>query len=214
MLIAIDGPAASGKGTIAKMVANQYNLKYLDTGRLYRGVGYLASQILSGDNGSELTEDEFSTKVTEIARNLDLSILESEEIETEEIGKYASIVSSIPSVREALLQTQLDVAKSAGGAILDGRDIGTVICPDADFKFFITANPKIRAERRFLQLQVKKKDVTKASVLDDIIARDKRDSGRTVAPLAPATDAIFIDTSDLSIEDVFRKVKDVIDSSM
>lgn len=213
MLIAIDGPAASGKGTIAKKIAKHYGLEYLDTGRLYRAVGYTFLK-QEGSDMAELSNEQIKEKATNIAAKLDLKTLGLEEIETEEVGKYASIVSAIPEVRDILKDIQIDVAKSPVGAVLDGRDIGTVICPDADFKFFITANPQIRAKRRFLQLQSKKKDVSETAVLEDIRARDERDSGRKVAPLAPASDAIFIDTSELSIDDVFNKAKGIIDSSV
>lgn len=213
MLIAIDGPAASGKGTIARRVAAYYGLEYLDTGLLYRAVGYE----LMGFSGVEnFSEEEVRRKAIKVAKALTVDDIESagESLTTEEVGRYASIVSAIPEVRAELLQMQKDVSNSPDGAILDGRDIGTVVCPDAKFKFFITANPEVRAERRFLQLQKKGKDVTKASVLEDIKARDDRDSNRKVAPLAPATDAIFVDTSSMSIKDVVQNVIDVVDSSI
>ncbi len=214
MLIAIDGPAASGKGTIAKQIAANYNLKYLDTGRLYRAVGFLLENSMEGRDITTLSYDELQVKAEEIAKNLDLNILNNPEILNEEIGKIASIVSAIPQVRDALMDVQKMVASDESGSVLDGRDIGTVICPDADFKFFITASAEIRAKRRFLQLQASKKDVKEADVLQDILSRDERDSNRIVAPLAPATDAIFLDTTEMSIDDVFKNVKNVIDSSI
>lgn len=214
MLIAIDGPAASGKGTIARRVASHFGLSYLDTGKLYRAVGLK----LMGKYPNLRTSDDVTSDIkiasTEEAEQLNLDQLDNEELETEDVGRYASIVSAIPEVRKALFNLQKEFSAREKGAVLDGRDIGTVICPDADFKFFITANPEIRAERRFLQLQSKKKHVTKASVLEDILSRDRRDSGRKIAPLEPAKDALSIDTSNMSIEDVFQKVKNVIDSSI
>jgi cytidylate kinase len=224
MLIAIDGPAASGKGTIAKMIAAHFGLEYLDTGRLYRLVGFElmkknGTQELRNSGNFENRNDpkllssqspEFIALAINIAKNLDTSNINSEELETEEVGKAASIVSAIPEVRSALLDFQRRTAKHPKGAVLDGRDIGTVICPNANFKFFITANPEVRANRRYLQLKSKNKDVTEQQVLNDIISRDERDSNRSIAPLLPAIDAISIDTSNIGINDVFERVKGII----
>jgi cytidylate kinase len=239
MLIAIDGPAASGKGTIAKMIAAHFGLEYLDTGRLYRLVGFelmknkisviaREPELASGERGNPEKQkdnnwiaskqaprnDELRELATNIAKNLDISNINNEEIETEEVGKAASIVSAIPEVRAALLDLQRRTAKHPKGAVLDGRDIGTVICPNANFKFFITAKPEIRANRRYLQLKSKNKDVTEQQVLNDIISRDERDSNRSIAPLLPAIDAISIDTSNIGINDVFERVKGVIEGNV
>lgn len=217
MLIAIDGPAASGKGTVARMIAAHLGLEHLDTGRLYRLVGFNLLKlpefsIQSSAKSTKSLNSELFILATEIAKKLDISDISSEELETEEVGRAASIVSAIPEVRAALLEYQRNIAKSPKGAVLDGRDIGTVICPNADYKFYITATPEARARRRFLQLQAKGKDVKEAEILKDIISRDERDSGRSVAPLMPAIDAIYIDTTDMSAEQVFEKVKEVVTS--
>ena len=202
MLIAIDGPAASGKGTVAKMIAKHYSLEHLDTGRLYRLVAW---DILK--SGKPLSEAENA------AKNLDISQINNEEIETEEVGAMASKVSAIPEVRAELLDFQRRVSKSPKGAVLDGRDIGTVICPNANFKFYITAEAEVRAKRRFDQLRAKGKKVVEADILKDILARDERDSNRNVAPLLPAIDAIYIDTTNLTVEQVFDKVCTIIASN-
>ncbi len=205
MLIAIDGPAASGKGTVAKRIAAHFGLEYLDTGRLYRLVGW---ELLRKRPGAEPLDTRLAT---EIAGNLDLSKISSEELETEEVGMAASQVSAIPGVRAALLAFQQNIAKNPKGAVLDGRDIGTVVCPQAKFKFFITAEAEIRAKRRFLQLSLRKPDIKEADILRDILSRDARDKGRKIAPLIPAQDAIYIDTTNIGIEEVFDRVKRVIE---
>lgn len=210
MLIAIDGPAASGKGTVGKMVAQHFHLEYLDTGRLYRLVGYILLNQFPDIEASKLDNTEAAIK---IAENLDTSDINNEKLESELVGMMASKVSAIPEVRSALMDFQRRVAASPKGAVLDGRDIGTVICPNADFKFFITAEADTRAKRRYNQLKLRKKNIKEAQVLEDILSRDRRDKGRTIAPLVPAIDAIYIDTTNLSIEAVFEKVKEVIKSS-
>lgn len=209
MLIAIDGPAASGKGTVARMLAKHFDLKYLDTGKLYRAVGY--NLLINKFSLPLKINSEIILKSTAYIKNLKLSHLNNSELETEEVGAYASFVSAIPEVREGLLHFQRKVAASERGAVLDGRDIGTVICPNADFKFFITADAEIRAKRRFKQLQERKKDVKEADILRDIKLRDERDSKRQVAPLKPAEDAITINTNDISPNEVFDKIVDIIE---
>jgi CMP/dCMP kinase len=232
MLIAIDGPAASGKGTVAKKLAEHYGLEYLDTGRLYRLVGWellknnpavIASDHSERGNPAETSDgwiassampprnDGLRERAIGISHSLDLSSIGSEEIETEEVGRAASIVSAIPEVRAALLEFQRNIAKSPKGAVLDGRDIGTVICPNADFKFYITAEPEARAKRRYLQLKARKKNVSEAEILKDILSRDERDKNREVAPLVPAMGAIYIDTTEMDVEHVFAKIRDVIE---
>lgn len=184
--VAIDGPAAAGKGTISKAVAAHFGFAHLDTGLLYRAVG---AKVLAG--ADPLTA----------AKTLDPTDLENDALRTPEVAQAASQVAVIPDVRTALVDFQRSFAKRKGGAVLDGRDIGTVICPAADAKLFVTASPECRAERRFKELQGKGMDVSAQQVLADVIERDKRDSERATAPLIAAADAQQIDTSDLSIDE-------------
>ncbi|MDE9449685.1 (d)CMP kinase [Aliiroseovarius sp. Z3] len=183
--VAIDGPAAAGKGTISKAVAAHFGFAHLDTGLLYRAVG---AKVLAGSDP------------VQAAKALTPEDLEGE-LRTPEVAQAASRVAVLPDVRAALFEFQRSFAARDGGAVLDGRDIGTVICPDADVKLFVTASPEIRAERRYLELSNKGIEVTQKDVLADVIARDKRDSERAEAPLKPAEDAVIIDTSELSIAD-------------
>lgn len=209
-IIAIDGTSATGKGTLGIRLAQTFDYAYLDTGALYRGIGY---QMLL--NGEELTNIESAVRIARSLTSEKMLHLQNESaIRTEECGKAASIISPIPGVRQALFDFQRRFAENpvqkngqpAQGAILDGRDIGTVICPDADFKFFLTARPEIRAERRFKELQSKGLCVIFENVLSDVLSRDKRDSERTTAPLRPADDAIVLDTSDLTADEVYTRV--------
>jgi cytidylate kinase len=191
VVIAVDGPAASGKGTIAQALAREYGLPHMDTGLLYRAVA-LNLWRWGGDPGNEF----------EALRACDqLSFDPSdEELRSEPVSKIASMISAYPSVRAALLKRQQDFAAQAGGAVLDGRDIGTVIAPDADVKLFVTASPKVRAERRLKELEARGMPAHFSDVLADIHARDERDSGREVAPLKSAADAVLLDTSELDPE--------------
>jgi len=191
VVIAVDGPAASGKGTIAQALAREYGLPHMDTGLLYRAVA-LNLWRWGGDPGNEF----------EALRACDqLSFDPSdEELRSEPVSKIASMISAYPSVRVALLKRQQDFAAQAGGAVLDGRDIGTVIAPDADVKLFVTASPKVRAERRLKELEARGMPAHFSDVLADIHARDERDSGRDVAPLKSAADAVLLDTSELDPE--------------
>lgn len=200
--IAVDGPAASGKGTLARKVAEGLGLAYLDTGKLYRAIGYqmLHSPADISDNST------FTSEAIHYAKTLDVTETENEHLYDEGVGNMASQVSVIPEVREALLSFQKDFFNHLQGAVLDGRDIGTVICPDADFKFFITATIETRAQRRFKQLQKEDKNVIYENVLQDLQRRDKRDSERKVAPLMPADDAICIDTTSMAADEVLREV--------
>ena len=191
-IIAFDGPAASGKGTLASVIAADYGLAFLDTGLLYRAVGYLAHQ--SG------IAFEDAKALGALAQSLDLKIMEHEALRGREAGERASQVAAIKEVRAALKQFQIDFAHQSGGAVLDGRDIGTVIAPDAPIKLFVTAKPEIRAHRRWLQLVKDNPSLSEAAILDDIRHRDERDSGRKDAPLTKAEDALLLDTSNLSIE--------------
>ncbi len=192
MIIAIDGPAASGKGTIARRLAQHFGLPHLDTGLLYRAT----ARVLL-DHGERLDDAE---RAVSAARGLALTDFEEERLRGAEIGEAASVVAAIPAVRAALLETQRAFATQDSGAVLDGRDIGTVICPDANAKLFVTARPETRAQRRALELRGRGERADYADVLADILRRDERDSGRSSAPLVAAPDAILLDTSDLDVD--------------
>lgn len=195
--IAIDGPAAAGKGTIAKAVAAHFGFAHLDTGLLYRAVG---AKVLAGADAGEAAK---TLTPDDLAGNL----------RTSDIAQAASRVATIPEVRAALLTFQRDFARREGGAVLDGRDIGTVICPDAEVKLFITARAEIRAERRFLEHVAKGDTTSRADVLADVIARDKRDADRAESPMKPATDAMIIDTSDMAIATALAAVIRAVDQA-
>ena len=192
MIIAIDGPAASGKGTIGKRLAARYRLRHLDTGLLYRAV---AKEML--DSGHALDDVAHATAA---ARQLDPSRFDEPALKAHAIGSAASVVSAIPEVREALFALQRDFAAPPPGAVLDGRDIGTVICPEADVKIFVTATPQVRAKRRAAEMRASGIAVDDSEVLADIRRRDERDSTRSAAPLLRADDAVLLDTTDLDIE--------------
>lgn len=196
MIIAVDGPAASGKGTIARALAKHYRLPHLDTGLLYRAVAA---------NVQRLELDPTIEADCVAACDFDESLLEDPILRTDEIGKLASIVSVHPLVRAALLHRQRRFAHQPGGAVLDGRDIGTVIAPDADAKLFIRATPNIRAKRRHAELRARGSTVSLDRVLLDIRARDLRDSTRGTAPMQPADDAALLDTSFLSIDAAIQR---------
>jgi CMP/dCMP kinase len=191
LVIAVDGPAASGKGTIARALANRYDLPHLDTGLLYRAV---ALNLLQTDGDPD---NEFSS-----ARACDISQIDlaDPELKSEMVGGIASRISTYGLVREALLERQRNFAAQPGGAVLDGRDIGTVIAPHAQVKLFVTASPEVRAERRYRELIAQGRNVHLPDVLADIHARDERDTGRAAAPLRMVEDAQLIDTSDMSAE--------------
>lgn len=193
MIIALDGPAASGKGTLAKQLATHFNLPHLDTGLLYRAMGFLAHQNSVKDEAA----------IVALAPLMP-SVLENPILRSREAGEWASVVASLPLVREALLQFQQDFANQQGGAVLDGRDIGTIIAPKADIKLFVTASPQERAMRRFKELVGKGEDVTFAAILADIEKRDERDKGRAAAPLIMAHDAYLLDTTEMDKEAAFR----------
>ncbi len=192
MIIAIDGPAASGKGTLARRLAEAFALPHLDTGLLYRAT---ARAVL--DAGGDLTDPEAAASA---AAALDLLRLDEDRLRGKDMGEAASIVAAMPAVRLALLAAQRDFAGAAAGAVLDGRDIGTVICPHADAKIFVVASAEARAVRRARELEGRGERVDPAAVLADIRRRDARDSGRSSAPLKPADDAVTLDTTDLGIE--------------
>ena len=191
MIIAVDGPAASGKGTIAKALARHYGLPHLDTGLLYRAVAFTVRRM-------DLDPAREADAVA--ACDFDESLLDDPALRSDEIGQLASIVSVHPLVRAALLQRQKRFARQPGGAVLDGRDIGTVIAPNANAKLFVKATPQVRAQRRHRELVGNGIEVTFAKVLGDIRARDARDSARSVAPLTMAADAALLDTSAMTID--------------
>ena len=203
LVIAVDGPAASGKGTLARRLAAHYGLAYLDTGSLYRATG-LAVMAAGGDASDEAA-------AVKAAASLDPDLYDDEDLRSPGAGEAASKVAAIPAVRAALLQLQRDVAATPPGAVLDGRDIGTVVCPDADAKLFVTALPETRAQRRHLEHAGRGEDITYDEVLADIRRRDERDSSRAVAPLAPAADAHLLDTTELGIEAAFQAALDLVE---
>lgn len=190
--VAIDGPAAAGKGTISRAVAKHFGFAHLDTGLLYRAVGIKTLEI-----GRGVIDTQVAIRV---AKNLSDTDVARDDLRTAMVAQSASKVAIIPEVRAALLAYQKTFAKREGGAVLDGRDIGTVVCPDADIKFFVTASEEVRAERRFKELVVKKPDLTFDKVLADLQARDARDSSRDAAPMVSANDAHLLDTTKLSID--------------
>jgi cytidylate kinase len=206
MIIAVDGPAASGKGTIARALARHYGLPHLDTGKLYRATG-LAVRMAGGDPNDVAA-------ATAAARGLDPALLDDPDLMSGENAQNASIVSAHPSVRAALLETQRAFAAQPGGAVLDGRDIGTVIAPHASAKLFVTATPEVRAQRRHRELTAKGDPADFANVLADIEARDARDSGRSAAPLRRADDAALLDTSELSIDAAVQRAIALVEAAI
>ena len=206
LVIAVDGPAASGKGTIAARLAIHYGLPHLDTGLLYRAVGLAVL-----DAGQDLGDAEAAEAA---ALSLDLAALADNVRLTErDAGEAASRVASHPGVRAALLTLQQDFAGQPGGAVLDGRDIGTVIAPGAVAKLYVTATPEVRAERRWKQLTARGQDIAFADMLEDIRRRDERDSGRDSAPMVQADDAVLLDTTDLGIEAAFDAARRIVEAA-
>jgi cytidylate kinase len=195
MMIAIDGPAASGKGTLAKRIADHFGFACLDTGLLYRAV---ARDVAAR---GEALEDEAAG--ARAAETLELATLDDPELRSPSAGEAASVVAKLPAVRKALLDLQRTFAAREPGAVLDGRDIGTVVCPDADIKIFVTADLGVRAGRRYEELRRRGDPVTLAEVTDVLRLRDERDRSRAEAPMRPADDAILLDTTDLDIEAAF-----------
>lgn len=210
LVIAVDGPAASGKGTLAAKLAAHYGLPHLDTGLLYRAVG---KKTMLAKGSSPLTTDD-SALAIDAARTLSADDLAAPDLATEAIGQAASIVSAVPEVRAALLDYQRNFAAHPKGAVLDGRDIGTVICPDADVKLFITATAEIRAERRFKQQQAIDPKASYNAVLADIRQRDERDMNRSAAPLKAAENAITLDTSQMGIAEVLARSIDITEKAI
>jgi cytidylate kinase len=194
VIIAIDGPAASGKGTLGKRLAAHYGLRHLDTGLLYRAV---AKALL--DAGIEPSD---RARAVAAAKAIDPADFDETALKAYAVGEVASVVSAIPDVRAALFNFQREFAATPPGAVLDGRDIGTVICPDADVKIFVTATPEVRARRRALELRGRGENADESDVLADIRRRDERDRSRTAAPLLQATDAHLLDTTDMNADAV------------
>lgn len=214
-VIALDGPAAAGKGTLARRLAAHYNLAYLDTGALYRAVGLSVLR-----QGGDPTDP---VAATEAAKNLNPSLLEDPDLRSASAGDASSKVAAIPGVRAALFDWQRRFAAQPqaavdgsprSGSVLDGRDIGTVICPDAAVKIFVTASPEARANRRLKELQARGEKAIYARVLEDIRERDARDAARADAPMKAADDAVHLDTSDLDIDQVFAKAKAIVDERL
>ncbi len=195
-VIAIDGPAAAGKGTLAARLAEAYDLPHLDTGLLYRAIGRRMA-----DEGADLDD---AALAGGYARRLEIADLARGDLRGREAGEIASRVAVHPDVRAALVEFQRGFAARPEGAVLDGRDIGTVICPDADVKLYVTASPEVRARRRTEELVAKGREVDYGQILAEVRERDERDSGRAVAPLKPAADAVIIDTSDLDRDGAFE----------
>jgi len=204
MIIAIDGPAASGKGTLGKRLAAHYGLRHLDTGLLYRAV---AKALL--DEGTPLDD---RAAAAAAARALDASAFDEKVLKSHAVGEAASLVSAIPEVRDALLDFQRDFGRSPPGAVLDGRDIGTVIFPDAEVKILVTATAQERARRRTLELKAAGSKVSEAEILADILRRDERDTKRAVAPLKAAPDAHLLDTTHLDIDAAFRAAVAIVEA--
>jgi cytidylate kinase len=210
MIIAIDGPAASGKGTLSRRLAKHYGFACLDTGKLYRAVGW---KIL--DSGQDPAN---SAAAEAIARQIGPADLEGARLSEDRVSQAASVVAAHPGVRAALLDFQHDFARhppnGAKGAILDGRDIGTVICPDAEVKLFVTASTEARALRRFKELQESGAEAIYQRVLQDIEQRDARDRGRSTAPLKQADDALLLDTTALDADAAFKEAVDLVENKL
>ncbi len=205
MIIAIDGPAASGKGTIARRLASHYGLPHLDTGLLYRAT----AAVLMAEDRDMYDE----SAAVAAARGLGLTDFDETALRTSEMAEAASVVATMPGVRAALIEAQRAFAARPGGAVLDGRDIGTVICPGADVKIFVTAAPTARAQRRALELVQSGQKADYRSILADIVQRDARDSGRTAAPLRPADDAALLDTTHLGIDAAFAEALRIVEAA-
>ncbi|UWQ20878.1 d(CMP) kinase [Jannaschia sp. W003] len=196
--VAIDGPAAAGKGTIGREIAARFGMRHLDTGLLYRAVG---ARTLRGE------------EAVAAARGLEAADLEGD-LRRQDVAAAASRVAAVPEVRAALVDWQRGFARAAGGAVLDGRDIGTVICPEAEVKLYVTASPEVRAERRFAELAASDATLTREGVLEDVLARDARDMGRAEAPLVAAEDAVVLDTSTMSVEEAVGAAVAIVASAL
>ena len=218
MIIAIDGPAGSGKSTVAKLLAKKLGYTYIDTGAMYRAVALKIKNLgidpedlnkvlkIMEETSIDLEPDENGVKVFLDGKDV------SKDIRTEEIGKIASKIARYPQVRKILVQMQRELGKKARDVVIEGRDTGTVIFPDADIKFFFTASPEIRAERRYKELKEKGLDVSYDEILKEVKERDYLDTTRKDSPLKPAKDAIIIDTSDKNLDEVLQEVLDIVKS--
>ena len=204
MIIALDGPAASGKGTIAKQIAAVYGLHHLDTGLIYRAV---AKAVLDRGHSPDNIEE-----ATAAAVALDPVKFDEQALKAQTITEAASVVAALPEVRQALMNYQRQFATKPPGAVLDGRDIGTVIAPGADVKLFVTASPEVRAARRARELQARGEKASQDEVLADLLRREERDSRRTAAPLKLAPDAHLLDTTHLDIDAAFRAAIEIIEA--
>jgi CMP/dCMP kinase len=202
MIVTLDGPAASGKGTLARRLAEHLKLPHLDTGLLYRCV---AEQMRL--QGCALDD---AAAALRVARSVNLADLDRKRLSRADLGEAASRIAAVPEVRAALLKLQQDFARRPGGAVLDGRDTGTVIAPEAEVKIFVMASPEVRAGRRHRELAARGEAVSFEQILSDIRRRDERDAGRAAAPLKPAPDAVLLDTTDLDIEAAFREVLNIV----
>jgi cytidylate kinase len=204
MIIAIDGPAASGKGTLGKAVAAHYGLRHLDTGLIYRAV---AKAVLDAGRRT----DDMGAAIA-AARSIDPEQFDEVALKVPAVGEAASVVSAIPEVRAALIAFQREFAAKPPGAVLDGRDIGTVICPNADVKIYVTATAEMRARRRAAEYRAQGRKIEDSAVLADILKRDERDSRRAIAPLKRAADAHLLDTTDMDISTAIRAAIDIVEA--
>ncbi|AXV17004.1 (d)CMP kinase [Neorhizobium sp. SOG26] len=206
MIIAIDGPAAAGKGTLSRQIAETYGFQHLDTGLTYRAT---AKALL--DAGLPLDNEEVAEK---IAREVELAGLDREVLSAHAIGEAASKIAVMPAVRRALVEAQRTFSQRKPGTVLDGRDIGTVVCPDAAVKLYVTASPEVRAKRRYDEILGRGGEADFAEIFADVQKRDERDMGRADSPLRPAEDAHLLDTSEMSIEAAFQAAKVIIDAAL
>jgi cytidylate kinase len=204
MIVAIDGPAASGKGTLGKRLAQHFGFRHLDTGLLYRAV---AKSMI--DAGHPLED---RVRAAEMARALDPASFQESALKRHDIGEAASVISAIPPVRDALVAFQRSFAAQPPGAVLAGRDIGTVICPDADVKIFVTATPDVRSSRRFLEMQSQGSAISLSEVQSDIARRDERDRARAIAPLVPALDARMLDTTHMNADEALAAAIEIVEA--